>query len=996
MNNAVGDEKFAIPTSLTEDGRIGKVSQSQGLVVLRPMLAKRWTPICREALLKPGDWLRTELRGANAVKIVLSSEVELTLGPGTQLECISPTKARIHSGFVQVQVGSESNSIKPDAGSVDTPRPTPKLPREFSLLAPREGTRLFHTGDKALVRVDRDEKLVDVPKTPVWLAGFEGTSSNESLGSLIVNLPDGRNEPLTVGYHKVSVEIRDQIARTTIEESFVNHTVSRLEGVFHFPLPQEASISGFGMWIGNELVEADVVEKQRAREIYETILRERRDPGLLEWTGGNIFKARVFPIEPHSEKRIKIVYTQVLPLRDSRYRYSYGLRSELLRTKPLRELSLTVTVNSTLGLKSVTCPTHSVRTQHAGHSAQLEFAAQEYSPTRDFEVVCEVDQQQSDVVVVPHRRGDDGYFLVQITPPFHRDGNANAAGEARRNALIPEGKPLQLVLMCDTSASMDSEKRKQQTEFVATVLASLGADDRFVIAACDVGTVWSNQTLLSPSTENISAARKFLDDRLSLGWTNLDRAFDDVGKRVSTVTHVVYIGDGIASSGDTDPAAFAKRLDQILERRVPVTTETATTDKPLRDILTLHAVSVGNTSESVVLKGIARAGGGSVRASGGELSPQVVASEFLNEIAQPGLRDLRVEFRGVKVAAIYPDRLPNLPAGTQQILVGRYLPESTVSGKSEQQGEVIVNGLRGTEYVRFAARISLKDAEEGNSFIPRLWARAYLDQLLAQGSNPSIRDEIIRLSEEFHIITPYTSLLVLETDADRERFRVLRRFEMRDGERFFAAGRDIANYDLLQQQMKRAGGWRIGLRRQVLQSLAGLGRNPNSFQMSPQREDEFRRLNSHSSTRFGSFGLNPPMTGAARSAGSDWYLHGNLDRYGNDEFAGRGGFGGGGGGDDMTLFGRSSVRLSEHQFLGDQIDGEFAERESLNGRMSSSNVELDAGEFNPGLPMLLGTRGTESKSDRKLSLYDSESDFEEISPMYIGGEISNFGDLDFK
>ena len=68
------------------------------------------------------------------------------------------------------------------------------------------------------------------------------------------------------------------------------------KGVFYFPLPQDASISGFGMWIGDKLVEADVVEKQRAREIYETILRERRDPGLLEWSGGNIFKARVFPI----------------------------------------------------------------------------------------------------------------------------------------------------------------------------------------------------------------------------------------------------------------------------------------------------------------------------------------------------------------------------------------------------------------------------------------------------------------------------------------------------------------------------------------------------------------------------------------------------------------------------------------------------------------------------------------------------------------------------
>src|SRR5581483_4947654 len=166
-----------------------------------------------------------------------------------------------------------------------------------------------------------------------------------ALGSLVAHV-DGRNVPLTVGYHKVSVEIRDQIARTVIEESFVNHTAGQLEGVFHFPLPQDASISGFGMWIGNELVEADVVEKQRAREIYETILREKRDPGLLEWAGGNIFKARVFPILPHSEKRIKITYTQVLPLRGNRYRYSYALQSELLKQHPLRELNLDVRVSS--------------------------------------------------------------------------------------------------------------------------------------------------------------------------------------------------------------------------------------------------------------------------------------------------------------------------------------------------------------------------------------------------------------------------------------------------------------------------------------------------------------------------------------------------------------------------------------------------------------------------------------------------------------------------
>jgi Flp pilus assembly protein TadD len=787
VNSPVDESKFVVAKSLTDDGRIGKVTDAQGVVVVRPALAQRWTPVGREMPLRVGDWLRTDIRGANAVRVHLSSEVELTLGPGTLIECVSPVLARLHSGEVQVNLPKQEHP-------------------QFELLAPREGSRKFAETGKSIVRVDRAaERLADVKESPKWLQGFQGATADESLGSLIVNI-DGLYEPLAVGYHKVSVEIRDQVARTTIEESFVNSTAARLEGVFHFPLPQDASISDFGMWIGNNLVEADIVEKQRAREIYETILRERRDPGLLEWTGGSIFKARVFPIEAFSEKRIKIVYTQVLPVRANKYRYTYALRSELLRKTPLRELSLNVSVNSALPLKSVRCPTHDARLNETAHSAQVAFAAQEYTPTRDFEVVCEIDGRQSDVVVIPHRRGDDGYFMVQLTPP--------ATESNWQRELVADGKPLELVLLCDTSASMDSEKRKQQAEFVATLLSSLGEKDHFWLAAADVSTDWASKEPLAATSENMAKARDFLDHRLSLGWTNLEQGFEAVGKKAHDGAQVIYIGDGIVTAGRADPVNFVNKLGRMFAGdRAKV----------------FYAVTVGNSFESTVLKAIAAVGGGSVRSIGGEQTPQSVALELLKEIASPGLRDLNVEFRGLKAAAVYPDRLPNLAAGTQQILVGRYLPTG-----SDQQGEIVVTGRRGSEPVRYAAKIDLKDAELGNSFIPRLWARAHLDHLLAQGQSQAVRDQIIGLSEEFHIITPYTSLLVLETDADRERFGIKRRFAMRNGEQFFAEGHDNAMFELTQQQMKRAGDWRIGLRRQVLAMLARQGRDPHMFERRRQ------------------------------------------------------------------------------------------------------------------------------------------------------------------
>ena len=761
--------------TLTKDGRIGKITDSQGICAIRPAMAERWTPLDEGSLVMPGDWLRTDLRGANAMTVRLVGQTQLTIGPGSLVELVSPKQIRIYSGDVKVMATEKS--------------PVEVTGPDKQIVAVKE-TQLFRIEKERLVRLEKD---------PLWLKGFEGRVVGESIGSLVANI-DGRNTPLTVGYHKVTVDIRDQIARTVVEESFVNHTNGRLEGVFHFPLPSDASISGFGMWIGSELVEADVVEKQRAREIYETILRERRDPGLLEWSGGNIFKARVFPIEAHSEKRIKITYTQVLPLKGTGYCYSYALQSELLKQHPLRELAIDVKLNSVSLLKNVTSPTHPVRVQQAAHSARVEFTAQEYTPTRDFEVAIELRGQQSELTLIPHRRGNDGYFMALLTPP--------AFENASPRDLLPNGEPLDLLILADTSASLDHSARAAQGEFIATLLGSLTPKDRINLAGCDVECDWTFEQSVSAEPKNIDTVREFLGNRVSLGWTDLDKAFSSAFSKAGPKTQIVYVGDGIATTGDADPVAFGRRLRRLYEGKSG----------------TCYAVSVGSSFEAAALKAIASCGGGSVRQISGEHGPQAVARDLLGEIVQPAIKDLKVEFRGLQVARVYPEELPNLPAGGQQIILARYLP-----GGKDQSGEVLVTGTLDGRPIRYASRVSLADAEHGNSFIPRLWARMHLDYLLQQGASQTIQDEIIALSEEYNIMTPYTSLLVLETDADRERFKVKRRFAMRDGEKFFAQGRDNVNYDLTQQQMRRAGLWRLGLRRSVLAQLSNLGRDASVF-----------------------------------------------------------------------------------------------------------------------------------------------------------------------
>jgi predicted Zn-dependent protease len=798
----VDEGKLQVPATLTEDGRIGKITDWQGLVTLRPKTQTRWTPVCDRPLLRPGDWLRTDARGANAVTVQLAPQTQLILGPGSLVELVKPDQIVLHTGTAEITPSPKADNF---SGKVQL-----KGPSGSALDV--AGVLLVAASDKGLVTSDRQ---------PAWLAGYKGQLVQESLGSLVTKI-DGRDVPLTVGYHKVSVEIRDQIARTTIEESFVNHTDQQLEGQFHFPLPADASISGFGMWIGDKLVEADIVEKQRAREIYETILREKRDPGLLEWTGGNIFKARVFPIFANSEKRIKITYTQVLPRKGDSYRYSYALQSEMLRQTPLRELDLDVTVHSTPLLAALHSPTHLARNQLTEHSGRLEFSAQQYAPTRDFEAVIQVAGDSPDLTFIPHQRGEDGYFMLLLQPPAE-------AGAWKRD-LLADSK-VNLIILADTSASMDVRSRKAQAETLAALLGSLTPRDSFQLAACDVDCVWSADGPQAADEKSTAAARDFLAKRRSLGWTDLDKAFSAAIERADSGTQIVYLGDGIVTSGEADGAAFAQRLARMAGGKE----------------VTLHAVAVSSSYDAPVLRSIASIGGGSLRMIGGEVGPQLTAKNLLAEITRPALRNIQLEFKGLRTARVYPRTLPNVPAGTQQIILGRYKPEEI-----EQAGEVIVTGTldgklatyrtgfrvqgSGPSEVRAnvvsnpQSAIRNPQSDPDSSFIPRLWARLHLDELLAQGSSQEIQDEIIALSEEFHIMTPYTSLLVLESDADRERFKVKKRFQMRDGERFFAEGRDEAQYNLVQQQMRRAGLWRIGLRRQVLAALSTLGRFPEQVE----------------------------------------------------------------------------------------------------------------------------------------------------------------------
>lgn len=759
--------------SLKQSDALAKVQDLQGTAMVKPVAASRWTPIGQKSLLFVGDLVRTSAWGANAVEMGLGDLGSLVLGPASLIEIKGQGQIRILDGEM---------ALVPAKGQ--------------SLTATGPGGFSEKLGSESWLRVIRG-KVQKLAKAPRWLTGYRSSTTSEWMGSLLAKI-DGREVPLSVGYHKVDVEIRDQIARTTIEESFKNETDSTLEGVFYFPLPAGASISGFGMWIGGELVEADIVEKGRARQIYEDLLRKKKDPGLLEWSGGNLFKARVWPIPAHSEKRVRIRYTQVLPLQGSSFRYEYALRSDMLRSHPLSQLALTVRVSSSLPIKGIASSSHEMRIRKTEHSAKAEFSASEYRPDKDFVLDVELDRSQP-LSLISHQRGEDGYFMLLLTPP-------DQAGSGWTRDLLPEGKPQKLVIIADTSASMGSADRKSQAAFIASLLQMLGDKDRFALMTCDVDARLFRNKGLAPSEASIRQALTWLASQRSLGWTDLDRCWQKLVHSVEPGTTVVYVGDGIGTSGDGDPQALAARLQRMAQ------------GKDGTSPFVCHAVSTGSTYEQSVLEAMASVGGGSVRAIGSD--PAAAAYAILSEATRPSLKNMAIEIHGLRTAAVYPRKLPNLPIGRQQAVLGRYLP----SGKGEK-GQAILTGTLEGKPVRYTTAIDIQGGEEGNSFLPRLWARRHLDMLLQQGRSKAIQEDIVAFSSEYGIMTPYTSFLVLDTDEQRAQYGLERRVKMRDGEKFFAEAKDGVDLEMTQQQMRLARSYRLRLRAQMLREIARMGRD---------------------------------------------------------------------------------------------------------------------------------------------------------------------------
>ena len=235
---------------------------------------------------------------------------------------------------------------------------------------------------------------------------------------------------LTVRYHRVEVEINDQVATTRVDQVFANETGRDLEGTYVFPLPESATVTGFSMWVDGQRQDGEVLTREEARRLYESIVRRNRDPALLEYVGRGAFQARVFPVPAGGERRLQLEYTQALASEGDVLRYVYPLNTERFSARPLQQAAVSVTLRSARPLKAIYSPSHEVSVVRQGENeAQVSWEAANVRPREDFELVFGVSPDPVGLHLLTHRpAGEDGYFLLLAAPAVRGPERPGGAG----------------------------------------------------------------------------------------------------------------------------------------------------------------------------------------------------------------------------------------------------------------------------------------------------------------------------------------------------------------------------------------------------------------------------------------------------------------------------------------------------------------------------------------------------------------------------------------
>lgn len=556
----------------------------------------------------------------------------------------------------------------------------------------------------------------------------------------IIVPPHFRPFPLELRTEKASINIEKQIARTTIEQVFYNPSGNRIEGFFLLPLPKGAVIADFAMQVNGKQLNAELIDANKARQIYEDIVRNLRDPALLEYNGQDLIKVRIFPIEPMSEKKITLSYNQAIVPENNTSEYVYPLNTQKYSIAPIQHLSIEVKLATENDLASLYCPTHQAKIDRKGkHNASVVLDMNQVKPDTDFRLYYNTTNNGIGSDLLTYKPADDdGFFFLTLTPIIPDNSN---------EAYVEKD----ITFVIDVSGSMTDGRLDKAKEALRFCINSLNKGDRFNIVRFSTEARTLFEKVMPSSKENIDQAIDFIQKLKPMGGTNIDDALNQALNAHTNTDRpyiVVFITDGKPTVGITEQSELVEKVKKNNNKNTRIFT-----------------IGIGEDLNAHLLDKIAEQTRAfrTYIATGEDI--EVKISDFYTKISQPALTDLRIGFsRNISAFGIYPHDLPDLFRGSSISIAGRY------KNLGNDRATLLLKGKLNGKEQDFSFDINLPNKTHNqHDFVPQLWAsRAVgylLDQIRLNGESKELKDEIIDIAKKYGIVTPYTSYLILEDEA---------------------------------------------------------------------------------------------------------------------------------------------------------------------------------------------------------------------------------------
>lgn len=604
-------------------------------------------------------------------------------------------------------------------------------------------------------------------KRACWLLGLlllPGISARADTGVLI---PMNRQSPdpaiLSLTEMDVNIRIDNGDARVWMRQIFTNHTDGLQEGTYEFALPTGSQVSDFAVWDGPVRIPAVVLERKKASALYQALKSQAIDPGVLqqgersaeEAGRSSVFSVRIVPIQPWATKRLEIEYHQRIPLNGRKAWFALPLKPSAYGTQHVEHLTIHFELDSAAALRDFafqgkTLPFHI--TQQNAHTMRGEVDANNIDLTENFAATWGVDEPPDAMQVIAYRNPHPAPRPPGIEAAQAQLGPKTIPGyfEAMAQLSIPGSAPASapggrtVVILMDTSLSMQWDKLERSYAAAAKLLQTLRPSDRFNLLLFNDGVSSFRPVPVAADTSTTMAALEWLRNQPLRGGTDLEKALAAGLKQTAQpAAALVLLSDGGADEGTIENRHLAAWYTAQW-KQIPVN------NRPKTDIF-----AVGDDANIPLLRMLAANDGTMVQVLSSEPVEYKLA-EFLNEAGQSPIRDLELtppSSAGIRL--VYPLNDAVFPGG-QASWVGQYSkPENHVAFHAE--------GHASGQTIAAPTTANLPAEALEHTELPRLWAWARVQALLAEidrnGETEAAVNEIIRLAKEYKFVTPYTSFL---------------------------------------------------------------------------------------------------------------------------------------------------------------------------------------------------------------------------------------------